>query len=415
MDELLTWIRHDPVDTHSHTFISPDIVVRESEVFGRGIFAEGALKPSLILRIPHNFLVNFTTVVRHITRYNPSINLDNNPVYSVINLPYEGGASDDVTSVYSHFELATLHGLTSFQLIGMFLTLEARRPKSFWQPFLSMLPGISDFEEMPLVHYVRGTLVEDDLPVSTRTHAAKVAKRFDDDYEVVSALVAPWTTIDREDFLLSWLCINSRCLYMEVPQGTTAADNFTMAPYVDFINHSCQDQCKLKIDGRGFQVYTTTSYKPDEQLFLSYGPHSNEFLLCEYGFVMATNTWNDLDVTHLLLPRLERSGYHRDWLRDNDYYGDYTIGYDGSPSFRTEVALAVLQEDRPDDSRRLNAFVSGYTDGAVYQRGSSSVLSGILYDIVDEVIPQGASSEIKQLYRDRKEIARKGLALLESS
>ena len=56
-----------------------------------------------------------------------------------------------------------------------------------------------------------------------------------------------------------------------------SADNFTMAPYVDFMNHSCDDHCTLKIDGKGFQVRTTSQYNTGDQVYLSYGPHSNDF------------------------------------------------------------------------------------------------------------------------------------------
>ncbi|KAM9886540.1 hypothetical protein OXX79_014123, partial [Metschnikowia pulcherrima] len=79
---------------------------------------------------------------------------------------------------------------------------------------------------------------------------------------------------------------------MEVPQAKDAVDNFTMAPYVDFLNHSSEDQCGIKIDALGFQVFTSTSYKPGDELYFSYGPHSNEFLLCEYGFTLGQNKWN---------------------------------------------------------------------------------------------------------------------------
>ncbi|KAI3405810.2 hypothetical protein KGF56_001417 [Candida oxycetoniae] len=67
------------------------------------------------------------------------------------------------------------------------------------------------------------------------------------------------------------------------------SDNFTMAPYIDFINHSCDDHCTLKIDGKGFQITTTTELTTEDQLYLSYGSHSNGFLLTEYGFTMAKN------------------------------------------------------------------------------------------------------------------------------
>ena len=92
---------------------------------------------------------------------------------------------------------------------------------------------------------------------------------------------------------------------MDLPTSKNSADNFTMAPYVDFMNHSCDDHCTLKIDGKGFQVRTTSQYNTGDQVYLSYGPHSNDFLLCEYGFVIPDNKWNDLDISQYIIPLLK--------------------------------------------------------------------------------------------------------------
>lgn len=250
---------------------------------------------------------------------------------------------------------------------------------------------MSDFDLVPLVWHVlqvpEHLKLIDLLPPSTREHTNKIIKRFEGDYQVVNELVKG----RKEDsvvelplslFLWSWMCINSRCLYMDMPQMKSNADNFTMAPYVDFLNHSSDDQCSLKIDNIGFQVYAGQLYKPGEQLFLSYGPHSNEFLLSEYGFMLNENKWNDLNIT-LAIESLFNPK-QRQYLEDLNYLGDYTVNIESGPSFRTEVALATLQENSPAASRKLQALVNGVTDGSVYEANSKILLSEILQQIVNE-------------------------------
>ncbi|CAN3376525.1 hypothetical protein DIURU_002722 [Diutina rugosa] len=426
MEAFEAWINHDDDNTHSKSFICPQITVQESSVFGRGLFAlEDLDKPQLIIRIPHRLLVNFTTVVKHICRYIPHVDFDQHPLYASINRAYEPPElSDDAAArFYRQLDIATLEALSSFQVVSLFLIVESSRPHSVWQPFLAMLPQLSDFDAVPLVWTIRDNQPQwhKRLPPSAQAHAAKVEARFDEDWQVVSKLTSQrGYTIQKLEYLRYWMCINSRCLYMDIPQGTTTADNFTLAPYVDFINHTDSDQCRLKIDGKGFQVFTSTPYKKGDQLFFSYGPHSNEFLMCEYGFITPTNKWNTLDITHHILPEVSSRPAWKEWLQDNDYWGEYTISSDGAASFRTEMALAVVQEPHPEQSRRLQAFVSGYTDGAVYERYThrrlrevlESVISAATTELEKPPLPGFAGDCVKQIWQDQWEIAKTALTQL---
>ena len=53
-------------------------------------------------------------------------------------------------------------------------------------------------------------------------------------------------------------------------------------------------------------------------------------------------------------------------------------------SFRTEVALATLQESDPQNSRKLLALINGYTDGDVFKEHSNALLLVILNKIIHE-------------------------------
>lgn len=86
-------------------------------------------------------------------------------------------------------------------------------------------------------------------------------------------------------------------------------DNLTLVPLVDFLNHNDDSQisCMPRIDrfqkktsglGKFSIVCGEHEYKTvGEEILLSYGPHSNDFLLNEYGFTLTENTWNYIDVS----------------------------------------------------------------------------------------------------------------------
>lgn len=111
-------------------------------------------------------------------------------------------------------------------------------------------------------------------------------------------------SIDLDTFLWAWLCVNSRCLYL--PLGLADhADNFTLAPLLDMANHTSDPALECKVtyasDG-GFELRAPSNEAhrkpspkdasfaamPGDECFITYGPHSNESLLSEYGFVLPT-------------------------------------------------------------------------------------------------------------------------------
>ena len=54
-------------------------------------------------------------------------------------------------------------------------------------------------------------------------------------------------------------------------------------------------------------------------MFVSYGPHSNDFLLVEYGFILESNKCDSIPLDHLILPLLSTSQAAS--LREDKFYG----------------------------------------------------------------------------------------------
>lgn len=421
IEALLSWMGNNSTSSptsssKSESFVSPKLQVRDVAGSGRGLYAKSQImRRENLIRIPPSYLLNFSTALAHITKHNPEIQLPHNIPQ---NLQVPAAQNDKVGKFYAGLSFETLHALSSFQIVSLFLVLEKSRDSgSFWKPFIDMLPEIEELALCPLVGKVLDLPHADKLwtllPRSSRKHSESVLARFEKDLEVVSKLVTDPSLLPKKDFLWAWMCINSRCLYMEVPQAKDSADNFTMAPYVDFLNHLSEDQCGIKIDTLGFQVFTTSAYKPNEELYFSYGPHSNEFLLCEYGFTLAQNKWNYVDITPFIT--LLFNAKQVKYLKARGYHGEYTVNIDGM-SFRTEIAFATLQESDPETSRRLNSFLEGTTEGSFYEGQSNKLLNRILSKLVadcdakintDYSFDEASKPQIEQivrLYRDIKDI-----------
>ena len=56
-----------------------------------------------------------------------------------------------------------------------------------------------------------------------------------------------------------------------------------------------------------------------DEVYLTYGAHTNDFLLVEYGFILAQNESKDMKLDHLILPKL--SNEQAEVLKEDRFYG----------------------------------------------------------------------------------------------
>lgn len=110
-------------------------------------------------------------------------------------------------------------------------------------------------------------------------------------------------------------------------------------------------------DLKGFTITCNREYNPGEEVFLSYGPHSNDFLLVEYGFILDTNKWDETKLDHIIIPKLSKT--RKEALDDRGFLGNYTID-PSQPCFRTQVVLRALALP----GNRWRAFSDGFDEGA---------------------------------------------------
>lgn len=332
---LIDWLEPE-------AYISPNVKILELPSKGRSVVANGqVMKGSLLIRVRRSHLLNIMTVPNRNTR------------------------------------------LSSHQQIAWFIytclddELCAAENEN-WKPFIDLMPTREEFAGIPL------TWSEEklkSLPKSTRAHVQKQKTNFENDFNhVIQCNKDSAPVIDRDLFLYCWLCVNTRCLFMAHP-GADHKDNFTMAPFVDFMNHLDDNSqtVKVRMSALGMEVYSTKSYQDGEEIYLNYGPHDNSFLLCEYGFVADQNKWDTIDISDSVEALF--SDKVREELKETGYLGEYTVNNSG-PSFRTEVALACWQQGGL--TNKVRQMMEGIDEGDRFERITRKIVLEILEDLKQE-------------------------------
>ncbi|KAH8719421.1 hypothetical protein GQ44DRAFT_775344 [Phaeosphaeriaceae sp. PMI808] len=230
-------------------------------------------------------------------------------------------------------------------------------------------PTRSDFQSTMPLYYSKP--LQDLLPHAATSLLRSQLTRIERDWNDLSGHIP---SVSKELFVYTWLIVNTRTFYWDYPdlpnshprlpkkrKQLTSIDCFTMCPFMDYFNHS-DTGCDPQRDSKGYSLTADREYKAGDELCFSYGSHSNDFLLVEYGFIMDSNRNDSIPLDHLLLPLL--STEQTDALKEDGYYGNYTLSSgEYTVCHRTQVVLRIIVLD----NRRYSSFVGGDDDGSKEQ------------------------------------------------
>lgn len=205
-----------------------------------------------------------------------------------------------------------------------------------------------------------------------------------DDFETAITLVSNAKAayqqsprVAEDAFLYAWCIVNTRSLYFRPSPspdqgerhrptssiGVQSAKSdckskvhgnnhfMVLCPLIDLFNHASNPDsaCKVTHDISGFTVTSQKACggRKDEEIFVSYGPHSNDFLLAEYGFVLPgiENIRDSISLDFVILPTLTEEQVRR--LDARGYLGEYTLfsaqanGGEAGVCWRTEVVARI--------------------------------------------------------------------------
>ncbi|XP_069058614.1 SET domain-containing protein 4 isoform X2 [Pleurodeles waltl] len=149
----------------------------------------------------------------------------------------------------------------------------------------------------------------------------------------------------------AWCTVNTRTVYMKHPQRhcfSRELDAYALAPFLDLLNHSTKVQVEAAFnpESKCYEIRTRSSHRRYEQVFICYGPHDNQRLLLEYGFVAGQNPHCTVCIpTDILLQHVPNTDKQKNkklsLLKENGFLYNLTFGLDG-PSWKFLVALRLL-------------------------------------------------------------------------
>ncbi|KGL81455.1 SET domain-containing protein 4 [Tinamus guttatus] len=294
--------------------------------------------------------------------------------------------------------------------------------KSLWKPYLDVLPKTYTCPvcmEQEVVSLLPEPLRKKAWEQRTTVHELYVSsKAF---FSSLKPLFAEniETVFNYSTLEWAWCTVNTRTVYMKHTQRecfSLEPDVYALAPYLDLLNHSPSVQVKAAFNEqtRSYEIRTNTQCKKYEEVFICYGPHDNQRLLLEYGFVTTDNPHSSVYVSSDTLlryfPPLDNQRNAKlSILRNHDFLQNLTFGWDG-PSWRLLTALKLLNL-REDEFTCWKRTLLGDVISATNEEQTLNVTEKICHFLIEET--QHVLLQISHLKRDKDNL-KDHLALVEA-
>jgi hypothetical protein len=211
--------------------------------------------------------------------------------------------------------------------------------------------------------------------------------------------------IKYEDYLHAWCLVNTRTFYYTSPLTSkkhpppkNVDDCMALLPFGDYFNHSSHPTASASFSKTGYTFSTISPIKKGEEIYISYGSHSNDFLLAEYGFVMDENEDDSISLDPQIIPLLSQS--QKANLEEERFLGNYVLDTTSKEvCYRTQVALRIICLKEA----KWRRFVNGTDDGGKDQKTIDELLVKVLkgpeedaMDVVVKINKLGGEDETEQ-------------------
>jgi hypothetical protein len=268
----------------------------------------------------------------------------------------------------------SVHGLLAADL-----ALDTSELYAEWN---AVCPNKSDLEaSIPLAWALA---LQSHLPSPAAEVLGKQKAKFTRDWDIVRAA---FPELKEEEYRYAWLLVNTRTFYYSTPETEKMArdDRMALQPVADLFNHADQG-CVVNFDPESFTIRTDRVYDEGEEVFISYGQHSNDFLLAEYGFILDENKWDEVALDDIILPEL--SDGQKEELELYGFLGNYRLDAE-QVCYRSQTALRLLCMD-VEPWRRV---VEGLDDEDDTKDVVDRVLSRLLKKYDGEIVKKMAEVE----------------------
>ncbi|XP_041067747.1 SET domain-containing protein 4 isoform X1 [Carcharodon carcharias] len=207
-------------------------------------------------------------------------------------------------------------------------------------------------------------------------------------------------------FRWAWCSVNTRTVYMEHVQSeffSQEPDVYALAPYLDLLNHSPSAQVAAAFNQKSshYEIRTVTKCRQYEQVFICYGPHDNQRLLLEYGFLASSNPHSVVYVDKdLLCNHISQKDESADrnllFIQGEGLLENLTFGLDG-PSWRLMTVLKLFCLRAEEYLRRKNILV-GLPVSAENEWSSLELAEKLCFHLISE--NQKVMHEISKLLHE---------------
>jgi hypothetical protein len=203
-------------------------------------------------------------------------------------------------------------------------------------PWKAALPTLADFKSsIPFMWHEKLQIL---LPKPSRNLLEKQQTRFKHDWGLVAAA---FPEIPRDEFSYTWFIINTRTFYYVTPEMESYSpdDRLALLPIADLFNHA-DTGCRVSFSSDGFDITADRDYRAGEEIFISYGSHSNDFLLAEYGFILMENQWDKVSLDDVILPKLNET--QKAQLEERGLLSSFMLDFNGLECHNTQMAARIL-------------------------------------------------------------------------
>ncbi|KAJ3494272.1 hypothetical protein NLG97_g4184 [Lecanicillium saksenae] len=183
----------------------------------------------------------------------------------------------------------SIHGLLAAEFI-------LKPPPETW---VKVIPTFAEFNSIPFFWSQPAQAL---LPGTAQRLLKAQQRNFSRDWEKVQSA---FPQVSRQDYAHAWFVVSTRAFYQETEETLQYPwlDRLALLPVADLFNHAAIG-CKVQYNTDGYDVVADRSYSEGDEVYTSYGEHSNDFLLAEYGFLLQNNTHDRFDPEDLAPPDL---------------------------------------------------------------------------------------------------------------
>jgi len=185
--------------------------------------------------------------------------------------------------------------------LAAYLLQEKANPKSYWKPYIDILPEAYDtvplfFSEKELAELEGSIALE---KIQDRHNSLQV------EYDALVEHVPMFAEFSKEDFVWARLVIITRIFGMVIDGVKTEG----LVPMADMLNHKRPRETKWTYaqERKGFVITTLNVIEKDCEVFDSYGRKCNSRFFVNYGFVPEENEDNEA-VMHFELEQDDPTG-----------------------------------------------------------------------------------------------------------